>query len=117
MGFALLQGCAGIHGESHRPLSPSGSAPHVRLYVTPIQIDPESPALPISHPISYSIYLAKRQGPFATLGFAEDTSGLNEGVIGEEAFLQQSQDIHQERETMFFDALKKTRKGSVVCVF
>ncbi len=91
--------------------------PHVRLYVTPIQIDPESPALPISHPVSYSIYLAKRQGPFATLGVAEDTSGLNEGVIGEEAFLQQSQDIHQERETMFFDALNKTRRGSVVCVF
>jgi len=91
--------------------------PHVRLYVTPIQIDPESPALPISHPVSYSIYLAKRQGPFATLGLAEDTSGLNEGVIGEQAFLQQAQDIHKEREIMFFDALKKTRRGAVVCVF
>jgi hypothetical protein len=48
--------------------------PNVRLYVTPIQIDPEHPALPISHPVSYSIYLAKRQGSFATLGVAEDTS-------------------------------------------
>jgi predicted AlkP superfamily phosphohydrolase/phosphomutase len=91
--------------------------PHLRLYVTPIQIDPESPALPISHPVSYSIYLAKRNGPFATLGVAEDTSGLNERVIGEDAFLQQSQDIHQERERMFFDALEKTRQGAVVCVF
>ncbi len=91
--------------------------PNVRLYVTPIQIDPEHPALPISHPTSYSIYLAKRQGPFATLGVAEDTSGLNELVIGEEAFMQQSQDIHEEREKMFFDALNKTRKGAVVCVF
>jgi predicted AlkP superfamily phosphohydrolase/phosphomutase len=91
--------------------------PHVRLYVTPIQIDPESPALPISHPVSYSMYLAKRQGPFATLGVAEDTSGLNECVIGEEAFLRQAQDIHEEREKMFFDALSKTRKGAVVCVF
>lgn len=91
--------------------------PNVRLYVTPIQIDPEHPALPISHPMSYSIYLAKRQGPFATLGVAEDTSGLNELVIGEDAFLQQSQDIHEEREKMFFDALSKTRKGAVVCVF
>jgi predicted AlkP superfamily phosphohydrolase/phosphomutase len=91
--------------------------PHVRLYVTPIQIDPENPALPISHPISYSIYLAKRQGPFATLGVAEDTSGLNECVIGEDAFFRQTQDIHQERETMFFDALSKTRRGAVVCVF
>src|SRR5262245_18054549 len=91
--------------------------PHVRLYVTPIQIDPEHPALPISHPTSYSIYLAKRQGSFATLGVAEDTSGLNEGVIGEDAFLRQAQDIHEEREKMFFDGLSKTRKGAVVCVF
>ena len=91
--------------------------PHVRLYVTPIQIAPEAPALPISHPTCYSIYLAKRQGPFATLGVAEDTSGLNERVIGEDAFLKQAQDIHQERETMFFDALSKTRRGAVVCVF
>ncbi|MEO8429010.1 MAG: alkaline phosphatase family protein, partial [Verrucomicrobiota bacterium] len=91
--------------------------PHVRLYVTPIQIDPEHPALPISHPVSYSIYLAKRQGPFATLGVAEDTSGLNELVIGEDAFLRQAQDIHEEREKMFFDALNKTRRGAVVCVF
>ena len=91
--------------------------PNVRLYVTPIQIDPENPALPISHPVSYSIYLAKRQGPFATLGVAEDTSGLNECVIGEDAFFRQTQDIHLEREKMFFDALSKTRKGAVVCVF
>lgn len=91
--------------------------PHTRLYVTPIQIDPENPALPISHPTSYSMYLAKRQGSFATLGVAEDTSGLNEGVIGEDPFFQQCQEIHQEREKMFFDALDKTRKGAVVCVF
>lgn len=91
--------------------------PHVRIYVTPIQIDPGNPALPISHPTSYSIYLAKRQGPFATLGVAEDTSGLNEGIIGEEPFLRQCQEIHREREEMLFDALQKTRQGSVVCVF
>src|SRR5260221_7980508 len=94
-----------------------GQHPNVRLYVTPIQIDPEHPALPISHPVSYSMYLAKRQGPFATLGVAEDTSGLNECIIGEDAFLRQCQDIHEEREKMFFDALSKTRRGAVVCVF
>ncbi len=91
--------------------------PNVRLYVTPIQIDPEVPALPISHPVSYSIYLAKKQGPFATLGVAEDTSGLNECVLGEDAFLRQAQDIHAEREQMFFDALAKTPRGAAVCVF
>ena len=93
------------------------TSPHIKLYVTPIQIDPEKPALPISHPITYSIYLAKSQGTFATLGVAEDTSALNENIIDEEAFLQQCNFIHEEREKMFFDALEKTTRGTVVCVF
>jgi hypothetical protein len=70
VGDAQLQGDGGIHGQGHRPFLLLGQTPHVRLYVTPIQIDPENPALPISHPVSYSIYLAKKQGPFATLGVA-----------------------------------------------
>lgn len=91
--------------------------PHVRLYVTPLQLDPEHPALPISHPSIYSSYLAKSRDVFATLGVAEDTSALNEGIIDEDAFLSQCQLIHQEREQMFFDALDKTPRGAVVCVF
>ncbi len=93
------------------------TAPHFRMYVTPIQIDPDKPALPISHPFTYAVYLAKTQGPYATLGVAEDTSGLNEGIIGEGAFLKQTYLIHEERERMFFDAMKKTRRGLVTCVF
>src|SRR5690606_27183555 len=57
--------------------------PEVSLYMTPIHIDPENPAMPISHPTIYSVYLAKKQGPFATLGLAEDTWALNERVIDE----------------------------------
>ena len=93
------------------------TTPDVRVYMTPIQIDPQKPALPISYPFTYSIYLAKLQDSFATLGVAEDTSALNEGILPEEAFLEQCQSIHAERETMFFDALDKTPTGSVVCVF
>ncbi len=91
--------------------------PQVRLYVTPIAIDPAHPALPISHPLTYSVYLARTLGPFSTLGLAEDTSALNEGVIDEAAFLEQCYLIHEERERMFFDALDKVRRGCVVCVF
>ncbi len=92
-------------------------APHFKLYVTAVQIDPEKPALPISHPFFYAVYLAKRFGPYATLGLAEDTWALNERVIDEDAFLKQAYLIHDERETMFFDALDKTSKGLTACVF
>ena len=93
------------------------TSPHFKLYMTPIHIDPDKPALPISHPFTYAIYLAKTQGPFATLGLAEDTWALNERVLDEEEFLKQTYLIHEERERMFFDALEKSTRGAVVCVF
>lgn len=85
--------------------------PHFRLYMTPINIDPEKPALPISYPYFYSVYLAKLFGKYATLGLAEDTWSLNEGILSEDAFLEQAYLIHEEREKQFFHALGKTRKG------
>ncbi len=91
--------------------------PFLELYMTPIQIDPAAPSLPISHPPSFSIYLANRQGPFATLGLAEDTWALNEGALDDASFLEQCLEIHGERERMFEDALDHLRNGLLVCVF
>ncbi len=91
--------------------------PAVRLYVTPINIDPARPAMPISHPRIYSTYLARRQGSFATLGLAEDSWALNEKVLVDESFIRQCCETDKEREKMFFDALDKTRRGLCVCVF
>jgi predicted AlkP superfamily phosphohydrolase/phosphomutase len=91
--------------------------PELTVYVTPVQIDPEDPALPISHPRYYAIYLAKLLGTFATLGMAEDTWALNDGAIDEGAFLKQADLIQREREAMYFSALEKTRRGVVACVF
>ncbi len=85
--------------------------PHFRLYMTPINIDPEKPALPISFPYFYSVYLAKLHGKYATLGLAEDTWSLNEGILSEDAFLEQAYLIHEEREKQFFHALDKTKRG------
>ncbi len=93
------------------------TSPDVSLYATPIQIDPESPALPISHPAYYSAYLAKLLGSFATVGMAEDTWALNEGAIDETEFLTQAYSIMDEREAMFDNALAHTNHGVVACVF
>jgi predicted AlkP superfamily phosphohydrolase/phosphomutase len=90
---------------------------HVSLYLSPINIDPEHPAMPVSHPSYYATYLAKRIGRFSTLGLAEDTWALNEGVIDDGTFLQQAYDIDGERQSMFFTALDRLRRGTLVCVF
>jgi predicted AlkP superfamily phosphohydrolase/phosphomutase len=91
--------------------------PEFSMYATPLQMDPEAPALPISHPAYYAAYLARLLGPFATAGMAEDTWALNEGVIDEAAFLDQAYSILAEREAQFEHALSHTRRGVVACVF
>jgi len=89
----------------------------VSIYVTPINIDPESPAMPISHPFVYSIYLAKMLGKYSTLGLAEDTWALNERVIDEKAFLDQAYLIFEERKKQLWEVLDKTKRGFVTVVF
>ena len=90
---------------------------HFSLYVTPLNIDPDRPAMPISHPSYYATYLAKKVGLYSTLGLAEDTWALNEEVIDDGTFLQQAYDIDRERQAMFFASLDQLREGCLVCVF
>ncbi len=93
------------------------ATPEFELYVTPINIDPEKPVMPISYPPVYSTYFAKQQGPYATLGLAEDTWALNEKILTNKTFLQQCIQFDEEREKMFFDSLDKVKEGLCVCVF
>lgn len=94
-----------------------GQSQPPKLYVSPINIDPEKPSMPISHPKIFSVYLAKTHGMYSTLGMAEDTSALNDGVISESVMLDQIESYQRERETLFFDALSKSRRGLLVQVF
>jgi predicted AlkP superfamily phosphohydrolase/phosphomutase len=91
--------------------------PHFEMYLTPLNIDPEKPALPISHPFIYSVYLGKLLGSFITLGEADDTWALNEGVLSEQAFLELSYSNHEEWENMLFNAMSTTKKGVVASWF
>ncbi len=114
LAFQAAPGIA-VHGIVRFLITESGS--DFSMYVTPIQMDPEAPALPISYPGYYSGYLARLLGSFATVGMAEDTWALNEGVIDEASFLEQAYQICAEREAMFENALAHTQRGVVACVF
>jgi predicted AlkP superfamily phosphohydrolase/phosphomutase len=104
-----------LRGICRMRLLEGGDAP--RLYISPVNIDPARPVMPISQPFVFSIFLAKLIGKFGTLGLAEDTWALNEGVLDEEAFLQQAWANHGEREAMFFEMLDRTEEGVIACVF
>ncbi len=89
----------------------------IKLYLSPININPEKPSMPVSHPKIFSVYLSKLLGAFATLGQAEDTWAVNEGILSEDAFLQQVYNTQQEREKVFFNTLGKFKQGLLVQVF
>lgn len=93
------------------------SSSEVELYLSPIQIDPAKPALPVSHPVIYSIYLSKLFDQFATLGLPQDTWALNEKVLTDDGFLQQTYKVHEKLEEIFFHSLSRVKKGVVCCVF
>ena len=65
----------------------------------------------------YAMYLAKRIGPYATLGLAEDTWALNEGVIDDGAFLQQAYDIDASARRCSSSPSTGCASGALVCVF
>lgn len=92
-------------------------APHFSLYVSPINVHPEQPVLPISEPIYFSGWLSRLQGLYGTLGLMEDTWGRNELVLDDAAFLEQTMLTHRERERMFFETLSRTNEGTCICVF
>jgi len=92
-------------------------SPHFKMYLTPLNIDPEKPSLPISHPFIYSVYLSKLIGSYSTLGESDDTWALNEGALSEDAFIELAYDTHRESEDMMFNAMDKTKKGLVACWF
>lgn len=92
-------------------------SPEIFLYVSPININPAEPALPISSPRYFSTYLAKQQGFYGTLGLMEDTWGRNEHALDDQRFLDQTYLTHDERERMFLATLDRTREGLCVGVF
>lgn len=91
--------------------------PHLRLYCSPVNIDPKRPSVPLSHPPSYAAEMQKAIGMYATLGMAEDTWVLNEKRMDEEGFLAHCQHLIAERTKMLEFELDRLTDGLLVCVY
>ncbi|MGA9527137.1 MAG: alkaline phosphatase family protein, partial [Terriglobales bacterium] len=85
--------------------------PRFQLYVSPINIDPESPALPISTPSSYSRDLAKEIGEYHTQGIAEDTKARMADVLDDKEYLEQSRTVLAEHRRAFDAEFPKFHDG------
>ncbi len=71
--------------------------PDFRLYVTPLQIDPANPMLPVSTPDDWGSEITDAIGRFYTEELPEDTDAYLDGVFTAREFWDQSQFIYRER--------------------
>ena len=85
--------------------------PNFKLYVTPVNIDPSDPALPISTPGDYSGKIAKSVGLFYTQGIPEDSKALSELVLEDGEFLDQANIVFGEEQDMLGYELERFRSG------
>jgi predicted AlkP superfamily phosphohydrolase/phosphomutase len=85
--------------------------PHFMLYVTPINLDPQAPALPIATPPSYAGDLARSIGLFYTQGMAEDTKAFNAHILDEREYLTQVQAVLSEQIRMLRYELERFQSG------
>jgi predicted AlkP superfamily phosphohydrolase/phosphomutase len=83
--------------------------PNFSLYVSPVNIDPRSPAQPISIPPEYAYELAEAAGPFYTQEMPEDTKALSAHVLAPREFLTQSGLVMSERRRLLRYELQRFR--------
>lgn len=81
--------------------------PHVELYASPVNFDPEAPVAPVSEPTEASTELSARVGRYYTQGMAEDVSALKEGILDDGEFMQQVTLVHRETTDILDYALER----------
>ena len=113
--FPLLGRLAGVEGMFR--LYARELHPGIRIYRSPLNVDPADPALPVSAPESYGRELARRIGPFYTQGIEEDTAALRQGVLDLPEYLEQSRLVAEEHTTMLRDSLDRFREGLLFFYF
>jgi predicted AlkP superfamily phosphohydrolase/phosphomutase len=91
--------------------------PRFELYISPINIDPVAPVLPISAPASFGRTVANETGRYYTLGIPEDTSALRQNVFNLPQFLTQSRLVLDDERAQLRYALRHFERGLLFFYF
>jgi predicted AlkP superfamily phosphohydrolase/phosphomutase len=91
--------------------------PDVRLYMLPLQIHPLHSPWPYATPQSLVKGVWQAGGPFLTIGWPQDTTGLEEGCMSDDQFLTLCETIVARREQALMSQLGAFKEGLLASVF
>jgi predicted AlkP superfamily phosphohydrolase/phosphomutase len=89
----------------------------VRVYSLPLQIHPLHSTWHYASSNSFSKKLWKEVGPYLTLGWPQDTTGLEEGCISDDQFLDLCQKVFDRRVQILSFLMNDFREGVLASIF
>ncbi|MBN2146225.1 MAG: alkaline phosphatase family protein [Anaerolineales bacterium] len=92
-------------------------SPEVCLYFLPLQIHPLKSPWRYATPPGFVKDTWKTCGPYLTLGWPQDTTGLEEGWINDMQFLELCDSIRSERERVLHHHFRQFNEGLFAIVF
>jgi hypothetical protein len=109
--FELIPHVVSVHGMVR--LYVKQLHPRFEVYVSPVNVDPLKPSLPISSPASF----AKSMGRFYTIGIAEDTAARRQNVFDLPEFLKQSREVLKDELRLLDESLTQFHGGFLFFYF
>lgn len=91
--------------------------PDLRLYVLPLQLHPLHSPWPYAAPPDFVRRTLKACGLYLTVGWPQDTTGLEEECINDQQFLELCDSIFTSRERILAYHLQDFREGILASVF
>lgn len=107
--FAEVKGICKIYIKSIHP--------DFSMYVSPINIDPSDPSLPVVSSKDYGDELKKHVGYFYTQGLPADTKALSSNVLNDQEYLDLEYQILDERRRILEYELNRFEKQSKAFLF
>lgn len=98
-------------------LIPTSLGGVVRIYSLPLQIHPLHSTWHYASSNSFSKKLWNEVGPYLTLGWPQDTTGLEEGCINDEQFLDLCRKIFERRIQILYYLMDGFREGVLASIF
>ncbi len=109
MGMMPVSGTVRLYAKELRP--------HFQLYISPVNISPADPVMPLSTPEGFAEEIYEQIGFFYTQGMPEEQEALKDGVFSEDDYIKQVGLVQEDTRRILDFALSRFQPGDATFVY